>query len=134
MIAFAPSNHPAEPPVQPVSKWQRHLLAASACICMVVGYTIARSDYLATGSNEFYSGLLLKVGFVLGLAWVAAPQLERLGWEKLRGTALAAVLIVVVLWSIRPRIGAIAAVILIGGSLFFAVVGWFRNLTKPPTS
>ena len=58
---------------------------------------------------------LLKVGFVLGIAWMAAPQLERLGWNNLRGSLLVAVIIVIVLWAIRPRIGAIAGAILLRG-------------------
>ncbi len=40
-------------------------------------------------------------------------------------------ILVLVLWAIRPRIGAWAAAIFIGGSLFFALIGWFRSLFDP---
>ncbi len=64
---------------------------------------------MESGSREFSSGTLIKVGIVLGLGWLAAPQLERLGWRKLRGTGLAIMLAIGGLTAVRPRLGAMAA-------------------------
>ncbi len=111
---------------------QRHLLAGFAALLLVGGAVLAITDWMPMSSREFVSGTLLKVGVVLGLAWVAAPQLERLGWQKLRGTLLAAVVVVLILWSVRPRIGAIAAGVLVAGSLLFGLIGWFRQLGEQP--
>lgn len=111
---------------------QRILLAGCAGLLLVAGGILASTDVIAQGSREFVSGTLLKVGFVLGLVWLAAPQLEKLGWQRLRGTMLAIVVAVLILWSIRPRLGAIAGAILIGGSAAFALLGWIRSLGKPP--
>jgi uncharacterized membrane protein HdeD (DUF308 family) len=110
------------------SKWQRRVLGASAALLLGAGLILAAWPGMETGSGEYFSGTLLKVGVVLGVGWLAAPQLERFGWHRLRGTLLAALIIVLVLWAIKPRIGAWAGAILLGGGAFFALIGWFRSL------
>jgi hypothetical protein len=67
---------------------------------------------------------------VLALAWVASPQLERLGWQRIRGSMLIGIVIVVILYALRPRIGAIAALMLIGLTSGAAIISWIRKLTK----
>ncbi|MCC7333466.1 MAG: hypothetical protein IT422_00110 [Pirellulaceae bacterium] len=118
-------------PLSPEVRWQRGLLAFFALVFLGLGgvlHAMPSSD----SSSKFAAGTLLKVGVVLGLAWISAPQLERLGWQRLRGTLLVAVIVVILLYAIRPRIGAIAAAILIVGSAGFSLLGWFRRLTQPP--
>ena len=122
------SNALGKDKVSTESKWQRMLLGASAALLLGAGLILAAWPGLETGSGEYFSGTLLKVGVVLGVAWLAAPQLERFGWHRLRGTLLASLIIVLVLWAIRPRIGAWAGAILLGGGAFFALIGWFRSL------
>ena len=114
-----------------ISSFQRKLLAFFSVTFLILGLLASTTDLLAVGSKEFVSGTLLKVGFVVGLLWVAAPQLERLGWEKLRGTMLAGAILVIVLWSIRPRIGAIAGGVLAASMLLVTITGWFRKAGKP---
>ncbi len=109
---------------------QRGLLAFFAVAFIVLGASLQVVPGIDNSSRQFAVGTLLKVGLVLGLAWIAAPQLERLGWQRLRGTMLAAVVVVLLLYAIRPRIGAIAGAILIAGSLLFSVIGWFRKLSR----
>lgn len=118
--------------MQPARSWQRHLLAGFTLAFLVTGAVLGSTQWLDSGSREFVSGTLLKVGFVLGLMWLAAPQLERLGWQRLRGTLLVAVVVVLILWAIRPRIGAVAAALLVASSLLFGLAGWLRNLGRPP--
>ena len=110
----------------------RVLLAVFAGVFLVVGFVLGNTQYLDMASREFVSGTLLKVGVVLGLAWLAAPQLDRFGWHRLRGTMLVAVILVVILWAIRPRIGAIAAALLTASTVAFSVMGWLRRLPDPP--
>ena len=107
---------------------QKILLGSLALLFLIAGAVLATTDVLGVGSKEFVSGTLLKVGFVLALGWIAAPQLEKLGWERLRGTLLIALIIVLVLLVIRPRIGAIAAAVVAGSTLFMSLLGWFRRL------
>ncbi len=114
------------------TRWQRGLLAFFAIVFLGLGSVLHYLPSSDSTSSKFAAGTLLKVGVVLGLAWISAPQLERLGWQRLRGTLLVAVIIVILLYAIRPRIGAIAAAILIVGSVGFSLVGWFRRLTQPP--
>ena len=126
-----PSDKPSALPKDTVgaeSKWQRLVLGVSAALLLGAGLILAAWPGMETGSGEYFSGTLLKVGVVLGVAWLAAPQLERFGWHRLRGTLLASLIIVLVLWAIRPRIGAWAGAILLGGGAFFALIGWFRSL------
>lgn len=108
------------------------MLIAASVVCIAAGLVISSTDQLDIGSREFVSGTLLKVGFVLGLAWVALPQIERLGWNRLGGPMLAGALLVAILWSMRPRLGVIAGAIFVAVSLTVTLTGWIRSLTKPP--
>jgi len=121
------------------SKWQRFVLGASAATLLGGGLILAawpwmQKNKLEANSDTYFSGTMIKVGVVLGVAWLAAPQLERFGWHRLRGTMLAALLVVMVLWLARPKIGAWAGAIVLGGGAFFALIGWFRSLfdNNPP--
>ena len=111
---------------------QRLVLAACAVAFLGLGAVLNFLPDMDGTSRKFASGTLLKIGVVLGLAWISAPQLERWGWQRLRGTALVMVIIVIVLYAIRPRIGAIVAAVLIAGAVAFSLVGWFRSLLQPP--
>ena len=117
----------------PEAKWQRLVLGVSAAILLGGGLILAAWPWTQDGkmganSDSYFSGMLIKVGVVLGVAWLAAPQLERFGWHRLRGTMLAALLVVLVLWLARPKIGAWAGAIVLGAGAFFSLIGWFRNL------
>lgn len=117
----------------PEAKWQRLILGSSAAILLGVGLVLAAWPGMQNGnpganSESYFSGMLIKVGVVLGVAWLAAPQLERFGWHRLRGSMLAALLVVLVLWLARPKIGAWAGAIVLGAGAFFALIGWFRTL------
>ncbi len=109
------------------SRLQRVMLGSMAGAMIVAGMLIRAITTMDPASQEYYSGTLLKVGMVLGIAWLAAPQLERMGWERVRGSALVGIVVVLVLWAIRPKIGAWAGAILAIGACFFAIVGWLRN-------
>jgi hypothetical protein len=113
------------------TRWQRILLLAIATIMMLAGLVVSLQSNLDAGSAQFLSGTLWKVAVVVILAWLAAPQLERLGWQRVRGTMLAAIVIVLLLYAIRPKLGAIAAALLIASSVLLAIVGWLRRLAKP---
>lgn len=120
-------------PANPAAKWQRRLLAFFAIAFLAVGLIAEFSQgVLDAESRRFFSGTLLKVGTVLGLAWIAAPQLEYLGWDRLRGGLLVGVVIVIVLWAIRPKIGAIAGAILASSGVIVALMGWFRKAAESP--
>lgn len=95
---------------------------------LVTSIILKFSPLIEPGSREFAAGTLFKVGMVLGLAWLAAPQLERFGWQKMRGTGLAVIVAIGALSAIRPRLGAIAAGIAAGGFLFVAMLGWVRGV------
>ena len=108
---------------------QRAVLLAFCLLFSIAGF-IAAWLPLDESSREFTSGTLLKLGVVLFIAWLAAPQLERLGWDRLRGSALIGVIIVACGFAIRPRLGAILGSILLIGGLFFGLVGWVRKWTS----
>ncbi len=124
---------PKKKQLPPEVRWQRGLLAFFAIALLGMGAALHFLPNDDSSSSKFAAGTLLKVGIVLALAWISAPQLERLGWQRLRGALLVAVVIVILLYAIRPRIGAIAAVILIAGSIGFSLLGWFRRLMQPPS-
>jgi hypothetical protein len=113
------------------TQWQRTLIAAMAILMGGIGLAVHWIPGIEPGSAKFIAGTCWKVGFVMLVAWLASPQLERLGWERIRGTMLVAIVIVIVLYAIRPRIGAIAAFILVAGSAIAALGGWFRRFSGP---
>ena|SRR6056297_3312203 len=127
---MARSERKKNQPPSPEAGWQRAILATFCLLFLAAGLILRWFHLLDPASEEFASGMLLKVGFVLGLAWVAAPQLERFGWNRLRGSALVVLVIVLVLWAIRPRLGAIVGGALIALTVLFSLLGWFRNLIK----
>lgn len=110
--------------------WQRLLLAVFAVVLMATAFLVQQSGWFSGTSQELLCGTLYKVGMVLGLAWLAAPQLARFGWQKLQGTALVAVIVVIVLFAARPKVGAIAGAVLVGSSVAFGAIKWFRDLSR----
>ena len=108
---------------------QRWLLGTSSLLFLASGAAVKWLPIVDDGSSVFAAGTLLKVGVVLFITWLAAPQLERLGWQRLRGTMLAGLIVVIALFAIRPRIGAIAGAVFVGGSMLFGIVGWLRQFT-----
>jgi hypothetical protein len=72
-------------PISTEARLQRLMLAISAAVCLVLGVALEFVPGMDNSSRKFASGTALKIGVVLGLAWVSAPQLERLGWQRLRG-------------------------------------------------
>lgn len=116
-------------PIGPIRSWQTLFLGISAVGFLIAGAVVMLLPGTESNSQSYFSGTLLKVGVVLGLGWLAAPQLERLGWQRIRGSMLIAIIVVLVAFVIKPRFGAWAGAILIVGSIFFGLLGWFRNLT-----
>lgn len=111
-------------------KVQRILLGAFCLIFFVAGVLVPWVPAIDGNSSVFASGALLKVGVVLGIAWLAAPQLERLGWQRVKGSMLLGIVVILALFAIRPRIGAIAGALFVAGSIFFGVAGWLRTIAK----
>ena len=127
----ATPSRTGRPPDPLAAKWQRWLLALSAIACLAVGVGLEFVPGMDASGRKFASGTALKIGVVLGLAWISAPQLQRLGWHRLRGTMLVAVIVVILLYAIRPRIGAMAATGLIAVSLLVSLVSWLRRWAQP---
>ncbi|MFO0941286.1 MAG: hypothetical protein U0930_11005 [Pirellulales bacterium] len=109
---------------------QRALLAIITVVLASVGTLIHFIPSLDPGGSKFLSGMLWKVAILLGILWIAAPQLERLGWQRVRGALLVGIIIVIILYAIRPRIGSIAVIILIAISAFTTALGWIRQFAK----
>lgn len=116
----------------PGRNWQRIMIASLAVLMFVIGGIFHFMPSLDDGGSQFLTGVLWKIAMVLGIGWLASPQLERLGWQRVRGTMLIAIIIVVVLYALRPKIGAIAALVLAAVSAIAAFGGWMRRLTQPP--
>lgn len=97
-------------------------------LLVTAGLLVRISGAGEAGSRDFASGSLIKVGIVMALAWLAMPQLERFGWQRLRGTGIAIIIAIGALTAVKPRFGAMAAGIVVGGCLVLAVLGWARGI------
>lgn len=117
-------------------KLSRWLLGTLAAAAMLGGILLLSTDGLAGASSAFFGGTLFKVGLVLGMTWLAMPQLKRFGWHRVQGAVLGAVVVVGLLIAIRPKIGALALSLLVTGSAIFSALGWVRGLlsNEPPRS
>jgi hypothetical protein len=114
--------------------WQRLMIGTMAWMLGLFGLLVHWLPGIDAGSVQFIAGTAWKVAVVLAIAWLASPQLERMGWQKIRGTMLIALTIVIILYAIRPKIGAVAAVLLISASVMAAAMGWMRRLLRSPRS
>lgn len=110
--------------------WRRWAFGSGAILLIALGLSV-RWLPLATTSQDYVEGTLLKAGAVFAITWLALPQLEYFGWHRLRGTLLIGIVVVLILWIIRPRIGAIAAAILISVSTVLSVSRWLRQMSEP---
>jgi hypothetical protein len=119
---------------QQTINWQRLMIGTMAWMLGLFGLLVHWLPGIDAGSVQFIAGTAWKVAVVLAIAWLASPQLERMGWQKIRGTMLIAMTIVIILYAIRPRIGAVAAVLLIAASVMAVAVGWARRLLRSPRS
>ncbi|QDV26670.1 hypothetical protein [Aureliella helgolandensis] len=115
----------------PATRWRRALLAFFAVLLLAGGMLIDYLPFSSGASQDYMGGMLLKIGVVLGIWWLAAPQLERIGWQNVQASTLLILVVILILWASKPKIGAIAAAIFVGGSLLFSVSGWLRKFTKP---
>ncbi len=113
-------------------QWQRVLLAFFAILFLALGLGLDTIPGIDASSRKYAAGTFLKVGVVLGLVWIAAPQLDRFGWQRLKGSLLVVVILVCGLIAVRPKFGAIVGAIFVVGSLAFSLVGWVRQFTRPP--
>ena len=115
----------------PATRWRRALLAFFAVLLLAGGMLIDYLPFSSGASQDYMGGMLLKIGVVLGIWWLAAPQLERIGWQNVQASTLLILVVILILWASKPKIGAIAAAIFVVGSLLFSVSGWLRKFTKP---
>lgn len=123
MNASGETRDKSTPPV----KWHRWALGLASAVLIGTGMLITAMTGVNLNSQEYFSGTLLKVGMVLGLVWLAAPQLEKLGWQRMRGTLLVSIIIVLVLFSIRARIGMWAGAMLLAACGLVSILGWMRK-------
>ena len=101
-----------QPSSSPKPSFTRISLLAICLLLFVGGILLRYAELVEPGSRKFVADSLLKVSMVVGLAWLAAPQLERLGWQRLRGTGLAIIIIVGGITAVRPRFGAMVPSVL----------------------
>lgn len=125
-----PTKSADQAPLNP-GNFQKWVLLILSLVFLGFGILLETTSVLEIESSEFVAGTLLKVGFVLGITWLAFPHLEQLGWDRIRGTLGLGIVLVLILLAIRPRIGAIAASILVAGTIATALLGWVRRFFAP---
>jgi len=100
----------------PAMIWRRHAMGIIAAVLLALG--LAFWVWPPTGGGgEFLHGSLIKSGLVLGAAWLAFPQLDRMpGW--LFVTVVGVLLVV----AVKPRIFlALSRYLVFLAPLFFVI-------------
>ncbi len=120
----------ARPP-QPID-WQRHFVGAAAIILAVLALVSRYGLGLSDVGAEFMMGSLGKVSMVLGLAWLAWPQLILLKKMPGGGIAIASVLICIVVFIARPKLLLYFVPLLGTITALFVAIAWIQRNLLPP--
>ena len=103
---------------------QRTLLLLLAIVFLILGVALYLQG--TTQSNQ-YSGILIRVGVMLGVVWTAYPQLETLR-RKSSVFVISVLLGLMLIVAARPRIFPIAAAVAIATILINGVMRRFAGV------
>ncbi len=108
--------------------WRRLAVGCLAVICLLIGGASFLADpEQATGTT----GMLIRIGLVMGAIWLALPQLETFK-SKISVVALLIALLLLVMAASRPNIFRIAAgVVAVGLTLNWAL-RWLASIKGKP--
>lgn len=128
MARYAGSNLVADrsTATQDSGAWRRHALFAISIAMLAGGLLLGQYD--SASQSEFLRAILLKVGIVLFMLWLALPQLQKLNWFAIIPVGCIAVLAVV-----RPQLIVIIArvVVPLAPVLFLIWLFWKPKQVRP---
>ncbi len=112
---------------QPLN-WRRMTVGCLAVICLLIGGANFLTDpEQATGTT----GMLIRIGLVLGATWLALPQLETLK-SKLSVFALLIAVLLLVIAASRPNIFRIVAGVVAAGLAANWGLRWLATIKGKP--
>jgi hypothetical protein len=122
---------PLARPPQPID-WQRHFVGVVAVILGILAIVSRYGFGLSDVGAQFMMGSLGKVSMVLGLAWLAWPQLMLLKKLPGGGIAIASVLICIVVFIARPKLLLYFVPLLGSITALFVTITWIQRNLLPP--
>ncbi len=107
--------------------WQRLILGIVAIGCLVVGGVL----YFSSPDEPVWAAILIRVGAILGVTWLAMPQLESVS-GRLSSIAFLVVLLVLIVAATKPNIFKVVAGVAAVAMALNWVLKWASVITKPP--
>ncbi len=122
---------PRARPPEPID-WQRHFIGVAAIILGVLALVSRFGLGLSDIGAVWAMGTFGKVSMVLGLAWLAWPQLLLLKKLPGGGIAIASVLICIVVFIARPKLLLYFVPLLGSITVLFGAIAWIQRNLLPP--
>jgi hypothetical protein len=134
MVVTRISHRNMKPPVHPPQRfdWQRHFVGIAAIILGIVALVGKFGLGLSDVGAEFMMGSFGKASMVLGLAWLAWPQLLLLKKMPGGGIAIASVLICIVVFIMRPKLLLYFVPLLGSITALLVAITWVQRNLLPP--
>jgi hypothetical protein len=109
--------------------WQRSILGLLGLFCLVIGLSFY---FLGSDSSpQLRDGILVRVGLLLCVTWLALPQLETIK-TRIPGYLLLVVLVLLVILAVRPKIFPILAGLLAVSLTLSWGLKWVSRITSTP--
>jgi hypothetical protein len=108
--------------------YQRLAIGILAALSLLVGGALY---FLSSGESSITTGLLVRVGALLGVIWLAMPQLETLK-TKISTVAFFVVLLILIVAATKPKLFPIISGILAISLTLNWALRWLSQFSDPP--
>lgn len=107
-------------------KYQRLLIGLVAGVFLTVGAVLY---FFGSNPENISTGIAVRVGLLLGVIWLAMPQLEGLK-SKISAMVWTGVLLILIVAAFRPRLFPVMAGVLAVGLALNWFLGWASRHTR----
>ena len=103
---------------------QRTIVAAVSLICLAIAAFLFSSD--PDWQKNVIMAVCLRVGVLLGVIWLAMPQL-RLFSDRIPAMIMGAILLLIVLMATRPKVFTILGSLVVVITALAAISSWLKR-------
>lgn len=108
--------------------YQRWGIGVVAGLLLIAGVCLY---WTPLGERSVWTGLCIRVGLLLGVIWLAMPQLAGLR-SRMSTIVLGSLVAVLVLAALKPKLFSVVSAVLAVGLAINFVLGWASRTTRPP--
>ncbi len=108
-----------------MTNWQRIAIGLFGLVGVIFGSAM----YFVNAENTFLTAVLVRVGALLCVIWLAWPQLEAVK-TRIPGFVLLALLLMLIVVAVRPNLFRVIAGVLAVGLALSGLLKWIGILTS----